>query len=777
MTRARPGIRAAQGVGPRRWLRGGLFALGALLLAGAATVGGLLWWSLPGERIDAQVPGLSAPVHVALDGDGIPHVEAADALDGAAALGFLHARDRMFQMELMRRAASGRLSERFGAATLAFDRAMRTYGLRHRAEADLARLDAYARATLDAYARGVNAWIARRGRFAAPELIAFGAPEPWTPVDSLLWGKTMALYLSGNWRRDLARADLLRRMPPERVRALWPAQDATPGPDARLLPASMPVAARLAALVPAFPAAFTQPSTASNEWAVDGAHSTTGKPLLAGDPHLAYSMPGIWYLARIQTPGGVLAGATAPGVPFLILGHNGRVAWSFTTTGADTEDVFVETPLAHDSYRTPDGPRPFGRREERIRVRGGPDDVLSVRETRHGPVLSDLDNPAGPVLAVAVASLADGDTAAAGLLALNRAGSVAEAGRAAALISAPVQNMLVADADGIGLFTTGRVPLRRGGDGTLPASGADGLHDWTGFASGIDLPHETDPASGRLVNANERVAVHEGEPGGAAFMGQDWFGDWRARRIRALLDTRATHSAASFDRMQTDVISAFAEAVLPRLLRTEPADADSRTALATLRQWDGTMRVDWPQPLLFNAWMRAFAAALIEREDVPAEVAGLAPDVVARALGPGGEAWCGGDCGPLLTAALSAAARGHGRDDRWGDAHQAEFRHPILGRLPLVSTLGTWRIAQPGDDTTVFRGAARGPGWTSVHGPSYRGVYDLADLDRSLFSLAPGQSGHPLRAQAGSLLGRWRDGIPVRLGAAVKPAETVDLRP
>jgi len=430
------------------WL---LAAVSGLVALAAVAVAALFWESLPPSGMQLRIPGLAEPVAVTLDPDGIPYVMAGSDLDAATALGFMHARDRMFQMELMRRAASGRLSEIAGTATLRLDRTMRVLGLRMRAEASLASLDADTQAMLDAYARGVNAWIGARGRFAALEFIPLGQPEPWTVVDSLLWGKTMGLYLSGNWRSKLARAALQAKLPPDRLRELWPPQDDTPRPDARALP-SLPLAGtRLATVVPDFPEPFTLPGSASNEWAVDGTKTVSGKPLLAGDPHLAFSLPGIWYLARIETPGGVLAGATAPGMPFLVIGHNGRIAWTFTTTGADTQDVFVETPLPDGGYQTPDGPQPFSQREERIRVRGAPDELLTVRETRHGPVLSDLDAPGGgpapgnQVLAVAMANLAPGDSAAAGLLALNRAADVAEAGRASEMIAAPVQNLLVAD--------------------------------------------------------------------------------------------------------------------------------------------------------------------------------------------------------------------------------------------------------------------------------------------------------------------------------------------
>ena len=239
---------------------------------------------------------------------------------------------------------------------------------------------------------------------------------------------------------------------------------------------------------------------------MDGRHSDTGAPLLAGDPHLAFGMPGIWYLARIDTPQGVLAGATAPGIPFLVLGHNSNIAWSFTTTGADVQDLFEETPAGANGYMTPDGPRPFTIREERIHVRGQPDEVLKVRETRHGPVISDLVAPQGPILALSMGNLAPGDTAATGLLALNHATDVESAGAAAAQITSPVQNLMVADRQRIALFVTGRVPIRRAGDGASPVEGADGAYDWIGWASGDQLPHIVAPDSGRLVNANERVA-------------------------------------------------------------------------------------------------------------------------------------------------------------------------------------------------------------------------------------------------------------------------------
>ncbi len=759
----------------RRRVRIGLGAVAAVLLGLGVVLAALVWSTLPGsDRV--RVAGLSAPVSIAFDRDGVPRIVAASELDAAAAIGYAHARDRMFEMELMRRAASGRLSEVVGAATLPLDRQMRTFGLRRRAEADLAALPADVRAVLAAYARGVNARIAERGRFIAPEFLVLGRPERWTPVDSLLWGKTMALWLSGNFRDELSRAGLDTVMAPDRVDALWPPPPPTPAPWATLFPAAE--ARTLLAALPRFPDRFTQPAEASDEWAVDGAHSMTGAPLLAGDPHLAFQSPSLWYLARIEEPGRVLAGATSPGVPFLVLGQNGSVAWSFTTTGADTQDVFVETP-APGGYVTPEGVRPFTVRTERIRVRGRPDVMLRVRETRHGPVINDLTKPDGPVLAVAMANLAPGDTAAAGLLALNRAGSVAEAGRAAAEISSPVQNLLVADRHDIGLFTTGRVPIRRAGDGSRPVKGADGAHDWTGFASGDALPHDVAPASGRLVNGNEPTAP----PAFPVFMGRERFGDWRARRVRALLD-RMPASIASFARMQADTGSTFAAQVLPRLLAVQVAPGLAAQAQGLLAHWNGHMDLGLSQPLIFNAWLARFYEDVLARNKVPRSAFVPHLEFLAAALGAGGSSWCGGDCTALLQASLASSMRDlaarYGNDPkrwRWGAVHRARFAHPILGRLPVIGPWFTAEVAVPGDDTTLFRsGMARGS-FAAVHGAEYRGVYDLAAPERSRFVVVPGQSGNPFSGHAADMLGRWLRGEGVSLGAGAVAAATVRLVP
>jgi penicillin amidase len=752
------------------WLRRILAAIGTLLLLAVAVLAALWWLTLPGGDLSASIPGLSAPVTAEIDADGIPRIRAQTETDAAAALGFLHARDRMFQMDLMRRATSGELSELFGAQALLVDRFMRTLGLRERTVADLPALPADVRAVLDAYARGVNAWIERSGRLAAPEFIVFGAPRPWTPVDSLLWGKTMALYLATNWHAERARLILDQHFSPAEVDELWPSALGPGRPEAALQDTILAdLATRLAALVPDFPAPFTLPDSASNAWAVDGSHTASGAPLLAGDPHLGFGFPSVWYLARIETPGLVMAGATAPGVPFLVLGHNGHIAWSFTTTGADTQDLFEETPVGDTQYQTPDGPKLFISREERIRVRGAPDVLLNVRETRHGPIISDLAGTKGPILALAATELLTNDTPAAGLFALNHAKDVAAAGATAAAITSPVQNLMVADGKTIGLFVTGRVPIRAGGDGARVSPGADGSHDWTGFAAGAQLPHYVSPPSGRLVNANDRIAPADFP----VFLARDWYDDDRARRIRDLLLQSDRHTPASFAKIQIDAVSLAARELLP-LLGDVKAEGTAQAALGLLAGWDGAARIDAPQPLIFNAWMRRFTDDLLDKIGVPHEArAAVAPwsQLVRHALSPAGAHWCGGDCKPLLGQSLTEAVADlvpkFGADPhawRWGLAHPAVFQHPVLRMVPVLGTLTEGRIEAPGDDDTIDRGGMAPGSFDAVHGPEFRGVYDLSNLDASLFMMAPGQSGDPFSRLARAFITRWRDGATVTIG-------------
>jgi penicillin amidase len=755
-----------------RWMRRVLAGLGLGLCALVITVAAVIWRVLPPQDDVVTIPGVDDPVGVSFDSNDIPFIRASSPTDAATALGYIHARDRLFQMELMRRAASGTLAALFGPAALPNDEEMRILGVRESAEADVADLSPEARALLQAYANGVNAWIARRGRLSAPEFVFLGKPQPWTIVDSLLWGKTLGLWLSGNWGVELERLALAHHMSREKIDSLWPVSGPAPPPvDAAL---ASPVA------TPDWIRHVSAPMQASNAWAVSGAHTASGAPLLAGDPHLGFDFPGLWYLARIDTPEGTLAGATVPGVPFMVIGHNDHVAWTFTSAGADTQDIFIEqvTPDGQH-YETPTGPEPFTTRREVIQVRGQPDVVLTVRMTRHGPVIGDGPAP-HTLLTVEMANLAPHDTDADGLRRLNQARWVSDAGLAAATITSPIQNLLTADTAGnIAFYTTGRVPLRRAGDGSWPVDGADGQHDWTGWAAGSALPHSVNPSSGQVLNANEPTAG----PGVPVNLGRDTYGDWRAQRIRTLLADSERETPQSFALMQMDIISDYALRLLPVLnaLGVPPSDP-AAPAAALLQGWDGRMAMADPQPLIFNAWMHAFMLAVLAANGVDADEAPMLDDrfILSLLLPADGAAaqaklWCKGDCRPLLRAALDQSMamlrHYHGSDAaqwRWGAAHPALFAHPLLSRLPLVGWLGRITIRVPGDATTI---AVTAPGFlpgraafTALHGPELRAVYDLSDLDRSLFVIAPGQSGDLLDPHAADFLQRWRAGEDVQLG-------------
>ena len=778
-----------------RWSGRAAAGLILLITVVAALLFGAVWWTLPAREERLVLPGLTATVDVAFDAHGIPHVTAASEADAWTALGWLHARDRMFQMEAMRRGAAGRLAELVGTPALRLDRYMRVLGLVPRAEADLASLPPAARRSLEAYAAGVNAWIAQRGRFAGAEFVLLGAPEPWRPVDSLLWGKVMGLWLSGNWRTELDRARLGAILAPDQLDDIWPIDASAGRPDEPSRPdglAAQPAATtsaastpplagldELVAQLPVFPVDAPLPEMASNAWTVAGPRATRGAPLLASDPHLGYSAPILWYLARIELPGGrVLAGATAPGVPGIVIGRNERLAWGFTTTHSDTQDVFVERLVGSDAYETPDGPRPFAQRQEVIRIRWGDPVTMTVRETRHGPVISDLDAPQGrtdgTVLAVAMANLAPGDTAAAGLLALNAAGSIGEARDAARLISSPAQNLMVADAGGgIAMYLTGRVPNRRGGDGSRPVAGWDGAADWVGFLPFEALPHVENPASNVLANANNRVAP----AGHGAFLGRDWYGDWRFRRIGEMLAARPRLDAADFSAMQADTMSLFARDVLPAILAAPRPEGAGGAAFDLLAAWDGNMEGQRPQPLIFHAMLGRFARDVLAQARIPETTWQASPEFLRRLLtAPDrGRAWCGpAGCGPRLSAALSGAisdlAPTHGPDPstwRWAAAHQARFDHALLRFVPGLGGLTRLITPTAGDGETVNRAGLRAEEeglFGNIHGAGFRGVFDLSDPAGTWVVIATGQSGHPMSRHWSDQLSAWRDGTLLRLG-------------
>jgi penicillin amidase len=724
--------------------------IAALLLLGIAGGGSLLLATLP--HIDGRIrlQGLAAPVEIGRDPAGIVTIRAAGEADAAFALGFAHAQDRLFQMDMTRRFGAGRLSEVIGAATLSTDRFMRRLGLYRVAQANYLDLPPDAQRLFQAYAAGVNAYIAQDESLLAPEFLLLGyRPQPWRPADSLVWGRLMAWQLSGNWRDEELRRALADRLPPTMLQALWPLTQRF----SRLEdPAWMPAAG------------------ASNNWVLAGRRSATGKPLLANDPHLGLGLPATWYLARIELPERRLAGVTAPGVPLIVIGHSDHVAWGFTTTQADVQDLFVETLVDDGHYRTADGVAPLIRRVESIRVKGGADVTETVLETRHGPLI-ELDPSGKRGYALAWTGLRADDRTALGLLEMNRATDAAAFRAALRDFQSPVQNVVYADSAGsIGFMTAGLIPIRRQlVDGSqMPVAGDTTDHDWTGFIPFEGLPQGIDPASGYFATANAKV-VDDKYP---YFITARWDSNYRIDRIRQMIEARPKHDLDSMAAMQLDSYSLAATQILPLLLASQPEPA--------LAGWDRRMSRDAAAPLIFSAWLRELAHGLLDDkldEGIGSVWFWDAPLIAEALRGGPAAALCDDkrtpaieDCATQVRAAhrraMKALAAAYGPDPanwRWGDAHRAHFRNELYSRLPVLSRLVDVGLPADGDNFTVNRASPRvedptGASFDDIHGASLRALFDLADLDRSRFVIAGGQSGNPLSSHYADLTRLWRDG-------------------
>ncbi len=749
--------------------------------------------------------GLKAPVEIVRDPVGIPNIFAGSSEDAYFALGYVHAQDRFWQMEMMRRLGAGRLSEVVGRAGLRSDRWMRTLGLHRLAEKAYRDLPDPVRDALDSYAAGVNSWLSARTDLVAPEfaLVRF-RPEPWTPSDSLVWGKIMATRLAGNWRDEVFRAQLAERLPPERIAELWPDYPADAPVTLSATNGTGSVWEGLTALSP-WPQG--PPMGASNVWALAPSATATGGPILANDPHLGFGAPIVWYLARIEAPGLSVTGATVPGVPFTILGHNERIAWGVASTQSDLEDLFIEElEDGHtDRYVTPDGSRPFYRRKEVINIRGESDIELEVRSTEHGPVISDLrPELAGMtgeryVVALAATYMQPNDLTARSLFDLNRANGWRAFSEALRYFQGPQQNFVYADVAGnIGFIAPGLVPLRRGGRGLVPGPGWTGATDWQGFVAFERLPRAFNPESGRIVNANNRI-VSEGYP---HFITHDWESRYRAERILELLDSRNAHSLDSTAHTQRDILSSMARDLLPLMLDLEPENAFQATALNLLRVWDGTMHRRKPEPLIFSAWLLAFNKAVYgdELKELTGRFLGLRPRFIRSVLTEK-QSWCDDlttpevaeDCSARLRLSLEQALRELVADYgerleswRWSSVHIAKFRHPALSGVPVFGRYADLQIPSDGGNYTISRGASRvgdpADPFAHIHGAGLRVIYDLADLKRSRFMIATGQSGNFLSKHYDDMLEAWRDGrfrrvgmSPAALAAAF--AERLTLRP
>ncbi|GHE29272.1 penicillin amidase [Streptosporangium violaceochromogenes] len=796
---------------PLMWLAR---VLTILLIMGLALAGAGVWAvraSFPQLAGDLRVEGLTGKVTVYRDKAGIPHIYADSAEDLFLAQGYVHAQDRFFEMDFRRHVTAGRLSEMFGASTLAEDKVVRTMGWRRVAEKELPLLSESTRRYLDSYAEGVNTWM-RENRSALGRSLEYGllkftnlgyAPEPWTPADSVSWLKAMAWDLRSNLSDEIGRALAASTLPRDRVERLWPDypfaahqpivtrgsvtehgfdQKEEPPPPPPPDPVALTHAARA---VQAVPSLMGDPQggsgIGSNSWVVGGEHTVSGKPLLVNDPHLSASLPSVWYQAGLhcRTKGAAcpfdVTGFTFSGLPGVVIGHNDRVSWGFTNLGADVADLYTER-VKDDSSLYMGEWKPLSTRVERIKVAGGDTISLRVRETTHGPIISDVMASARDTLPGASASpeeradavalkwtaLEPGRTADA-VFELNAARDWKEFRAAAGKFDVPAQNMIYADVDGnIGYQTPGRIPVRNRGDGTRPVPGWTGEYTWQSVIPFNDLPHLYNPPEGYIVTANNAVV----DPGRYPHLiTKDWAYGYRSQRIlerlRAALK-KGKVDAATMSTVQQDTHNGLAAALVPRLTALKVAGGAAQ-ALGTLRGWDGSQETDSGAAMYFNAvwrhllietfdddlppgarpgggdrwfevirvmldkaddpfWDDRRTSARETRDDMLRRAMATAYDELTDRLGPDVASWRWGDLHTLTLTGQTFGSTGVGLIDRL--FNRGPF--PVPGNDDAVNAAG-WDVQE---DYAV--------NWL----PSMRMIVDLSDLDGSRWINLTGASGH-----------------------------------
>ena len=801
--------------------------LALLGLVAALSAGGLvsvqLLRSMP--KLDGQVKlqGLKAPVQISRDSSDVTHIEGASALDTWRGLGFVHAQERGWQLEFNRRLMRGELSEILGAATLDTDKLMRTLGIIGMAQKQLQGLSPATQAALQAYSEGIqNAWLSGAVR-PSPEFKLLGTQaggpkgQAWSPEDSLGWALMMALDLGGNWGQEFARLSASKVLNHEQLWQLLPPYPGEKPATTVDLPA---LYAQLGVYSPkgqtkAFP--FTAAPNAlaqwsadwvrdvgilegkgSNNWVVPGSHTVSGKPLLANDPHLALSSPAIWYFAHLKAPAGELPGghqhpaldvigATLPGLPFVVLGRTQGVAWGFTNTGPDVQDLYLEQLDATQpgQYRTPTGWAAFEERAETIRVKGQGDVTLQVRSTRHGPVISDVQAQYKGLIdaqryAISLrwsALTEDNKTVEAGML-TNWAQTVPELKKAFIHNHAPMQSVVMADTLGeVAYQAVGKLPTRSPENdirGVAPAPGWMPQYDWTGWLPAEQNPslgHQAIEAKGWHATANQNILP----PGYAHFVGGDWTTPERFERIEQLLAASPKHSRESLQAIQNDVTSLGAKALLPTLLSAKPQHALGDQALKMLATFDGQMHAQSAPALVFNVWADELSRGLLVPHLGAERFQSLYGKRHFRAAVDGilkrsDAFWCGAaGCPAQVSLALdralvriSAQQGTDMRSWRWGAWHPAISSHKPFGKVPYLNAIFDVRTESAGDLFTVNVGQywANDPKepFANRHAASMRTVYDLADADQSVFIYQTGQSGHAFDPRSRDMAAAWASG-------------------
>ncbi|MBU2866431.1 penicillin acylase family protein [Pacificibacter marinus] len=780
--------------------------------------------SLPDYSASYQVSGITGPIEIARDTANVPHIFGENDADVFYGLGFAHAQDRLFQMMLLRRTAQGKLSEVFGERTKNTDILMRRLGVYEAAVASAPLQTPETTAALTAYARGVNAWIGEVNKGAmgrgAPEFFLFPSEiSYWRPEDSIALLKLVALRLSDHIPTEVLRARTSLMLPAERVKDILPDAPGTPtallDSFASLFPDVAPFTPELGVdyAMAGFNAAPL--GGASNVWAASPDRAASGASLMANDPHLGFSAPGAWYLARVELQTGGVIGATIPGIPFVVAGRKEALSWGITSAYTDDADLFIEqvNPSAPNEVMTPQGYKKMISKQSILRIKDQAPETLTLQWTDNGPVLPqtafDLNTvtPKGYVVSVSWTPLAHDDTSLSALMQLMKSDTVRQGIEAGRDFVAPALNLALADPDHIAQKTIGRAPIRDAAhqsQGRIPSQGWVTENQWQGFRAYDDLPLFS-PTSGGIIGNTNNKTTDAAFPDHLSF---HWGDTQRIERWKRLMQNREVHTRESFIEAQNDIVSYSARSLLPLIAadlwftgEAAPEGTPERQrqrALNLLAEWNGEMNEHLPEPLIYYAWMRALQDRLIRDELGPlahayTHVEPLFIERVYRDIG-GASVWCDvlqsaatETCANIASLALDDALLWVGETYgtaleslRWGDAHTAQHSHPVLGKVPFVKWIVNIRQSTSGGDNTLMRGVTAGTGdqpFANVHGAAYRGVYDFADPDSSVFITATGQSGHPLSRHYDDLGELWRRGeyVPMTLDPTLARAAGVGI--
>ncbi|MDG2231684.1 MAG: penicillin acylase family protein [Paracoccaceae bacterium] len=810
-----------------RWSLRLALAMIGLLIAGVFLIYYLASQSLPEYEKTVGLPGVIEPTEIIRDTFNVPHIVAARDEDVFFGLGYAHAQDRLWQIMLMRRTAQGRLSEIFGAETLQTDKLLRRLDLYSLAQTSVAAQSSDARRALKAYAEGVNARIYEINRDAlgrgAPEMFIFPTDvSPWRPADSLAILKLMSVQLSGHLANEVLRAKTsLKLNNADRLSDIMPDAPGQVIADLEQYSAVIPALGGTALTAQSqtwddlSPFPSVKMAGASNVFAAAPFRAAAGGTLLANDPHLGLTAPTIWYLAHLELSSGGVIGATIPGIPIVLSGRSAMLGWGLTSSYLDDQDLLIEEldPERPEYYRAPEGYKKFLSRETIINIKDHPPVTITLRWSDNGPILPGTHygiaeiTPKGHVAALSWTALGGADPSFTAGFNLMGAQNVSQALALLKNYQSPSENIILADSDQIVMKTIGLMPLRAAShqtQGRMPSLGWRTENRWQGQIEYARNPEFTNPAGGILGNTNNKVSSGE-FPEHLSF---DWGDSQRIQRWKRLMQGRKVHTRESFIEAQLDTVSFTARALLPLIgsdlwftSQAAPQGTLARnrkTALDLLAEWNGEMNEHMPEPLIFSAWMRALQNRLIRDELGPLadKFAHMEPLFIERVFRNinGAAQWCDviqsakqETCDEISRLALDDAlvwlAEKYGSNMeavRWGEAHQALHRHATLGRVPLLSYFVNIYQPTSGGDNTLLRGKTSGAEpepFFNVHAAGYRGVYDFADPDSSVFVTATGQSGHFLSRHYDDLGQLWRRGeyIPMSLDIDLARAAAVGV--